>query len=139
MTTKLRHMNLTRFEERRKEFAQASARLNEACGLPADEIVRNAVIQRFEFTFELFWKTAQLYLEHQGFPGSGPRSTLKSAFLFGLIPNEKEADAWLRMLEDRNLTSPTYHRDIALAIHTRIVAEHAPLLAVAAQRFAALD
>ena len=48
------------------------------------DIVRDAAIQRFEFTFELVWKTLQLYLEHEGLESSGPRAVLKRAFVMRL-------------------------------------------------------
>jgi len=89
----------------------AAARLAEAATLPETDIVRDAAIQRFEFTFELVWKTLQLYLEHEGLESSGPRAVLKRAFVIRLISDQDEADVWLQMLDDRNLTSHAYASD----------------------------
>lgn len=49
-------MSKERFIERQAEVRQAAARLREAVAEPENAIVRDAVIQRFEFSFELVWK-----------------------------------------------------------------------------------
>ena len=106
-------MSKERFIERQAEVRNAAARLQEAVGQPESSIVRDAVIQRFEFSFELVWKALKLYLEHQGHECGGPRPTLKKAFADGLIATPEEADVWLQMLEDRNLTSHAYDETLA--------------------------
>ena len=73
-------MGKERFSERQTAVLSAAARLDEVAALPETDIVRDAAIQRFEFTFELVWKTLQLYLEHEGFEAAGPRAVLKRAF-----------------------------------------------------------
>ncbi len=93
-----------------------------------DSILRDATIQRFEFTFEIAWKTLQLYLLHQGLETTGPRQTLKQAFVDGLIATPEEADVWLAMLEDRNLTTHTYREAVAESIgpHPPALCQPAP-------------
>lgn len=121
-------MSAQRFEERKKELNEVILRLEEAVAQPEGDVVRDSVIQRFEFSFELAWKTLQLYLEHQGLEAGSPRQALKSAFAQGLIRNEEEADVWLKMLEDRNLTTHTYHQDLAKVIYRKIVNVYTKLL-----------
>ncbi len=121
-------MSKERFTERQGEVGLAVTRLVEACAQPDSDLIRDAVIQRFEFTFELVWKTLKLYLERQGHECGGPRPTLKKAFAEGLIPTPEEADRWLQMLDDRNLTSHAYDAALAARIYLQIVAAHAPLL-----------
>lgn len=118
-------MSAKRFEERKAELREAILRLEESIAQPANDLIRDSVIQRFEFTFELTWKTLQLYLEYQGLDSGSPRQTLKSAFAQGIIKNEQEADAWLKMLEDRNLTTHTYKEELAQEIYDRIVSIYA--------------
>ena len=101
-------MSKERFIERQADGRDSAARLAEAVAQPQSELIRDATIQRFEFTFEVVWKTLKLYLERQGYECGGPRPTLKKAFAENLIPTPGEADAWLQMLEDRNLTSHAY-------------------------------
>ena len=113
-------MSEQRFEERKRELNDAVLRLGEAIVQPENDVIRDSVIQRFEFSFELTWKTLQLYLEREGLDAGSPRQALKSAFVQGIIPDEKEANIWLNMLEDRNLTTHTYHEDLAKTIYRKI-------------------
>ena len=131
-------MSEERFRERQSEVDRATARLTEAVAAPDTPIVRDAVIQRFEFSFELVWKTLKLHLEHQGQECGGPRATLKKAFSEGIIPTADEADVWLRMIEDRNLTSHAYDEALAGSIYGRVVRDYAPALVVMANRIRAL-
>src|SRR3989344_9447841 len=114
------HMSLRRFEERKKELREAILRLEDAVTQPESGIVRDSVIQRFEFSFELAWKTLQIYLEHQGLEAGSPRQALKSAFAQGIIPTEEEADVWMKILDDRNLTTHTYREELAKSIYKKI-------------------
>lgn len=131
-------MSKERFAERRAEVRNANARLQEAVAQPETPILRDAVIQRFEFTFELVWKSLRLYLEHLGLECGSPRATLKKAFSEGLIQTLEEADLWLRMLEDRNLTSHAYDESLAERIYQHIVLDYAPLLNRMAERIQTL-
>lgn len=121
-------MSKSRFMERQAEVNKAATRLAEASAQPEGDIVRDAVIQRFEFSFELIWKTLKLYLEHQGHECGSPRAALKKAFNEGLITTPDEADVWLQMLDDRNLTSHAYDEALARRIYQNIVKHYAPLL-----------
>jgi nucleotidyltransferase substrate binding protein (TIGR01987 family) len=127
-------MSRERFIERQVDVRKSAARLAEAVAEPKSELVRDATIQRFEFTFELVWKTLKLYLERQGYECGGPRPTLKKAFSEKLIPTPEEADIWLQMLDDRNLTTHAYDEALANRIYENIVRNHAPLLSDMARR-----
>jgi len=83
---------------------------------------KEGVIQRFEYCFELAWKTVKDYLEASGlvFATVTPRQVLKDAFAAKIL---KEGPVWMDMLDYRNLLSHTYDStqfNIALdAIHRR--------------------
>lgn len=81
------------------------------------DIAIDGTIQRFEFTFELAWKTMKRVLSHEGIICNTPRECLKSAFRLGIIDNE---DLWLSMLNDRNLVAHVYDEKIANEIYERI-------------------
>ena len=82
-------------------------------------IVRDGIIQRFEFTTELAWKAAREYLMDQGFVDiNSPKSVMKEAFSYGLITDDK---IWVQLLNDRNLTSHIYKDEIADEICERII------------------
>ncbi|MBO9325210.1 MAG: nucleotidyltransferase substrate binding protein [Roseiflexus sp.] len=125
-------MSRERFIERQNQVREAAARLAEAATQPETDIARDATIKRFEFTFKVVWKTLRLFLEHHGHKCNIPSSTIKKAFVAGLIATLEEADVWLRMLEDRNLTSHTYNEALARRIHNAIVGEYAVRLSAMA-------
>jgi len=69
----------------------------------------------------------------------GPRSTLKRAFAEGLISSSAEADVWLQMLEDRNLTSHAYDEALAIRIYRHVVQDYATLLQQMAEKIQTLS
>ena len=94
-------------------------RLGGALSLAVDGTIR-----RFEFTFELFWKVLQRLLADQGIPANSPKAVLQHGFRLGWLENEV---IWLKMLDDRNLTSHPYREALALEIYRRIAAHHAAM------------
>lgn len=88
----------------------------------------DAVLQRFEFTFELCWKALRIHLaEHEGIEVSSPKGTLKEAFRQGLIEMGEE-QPFLKMLDDRNLSTHVYDEHEATEIFNRVCDIHMPLL-----------
>ena len=72
-------------------FGQALQRLQEVVALPEDLIVRDALIKRFEFTFEAGWKAAYRWLRARGDDvDEGAYEVLPEAFKRGL--NVKPSD-----------------------------------------------
>jgi nucleotidyltransferase substrate binding protein (TIGR01987 family) len=132
-------MSRERFSERQADVRESAVRLTEAVGQTESDLIRDATIQRFEFTFEVVWKTLKLYLEHQGHECGGPRSTLKKAFAENLISTPEEADRWFQMLEDRNLTTHAYDEALAVRIYRNIVLDYARLLSGMADKIQTLS
>jgi len=125
-----------RFAQRRADAARAADRLTEAverCSHDPDPMLRDAAIQRFEFTFEAVWKAAKAYLEHLGLTADTPRQTIRAFLSAGLAADADEIEAWFGMLDDRNLTSRTYIEPVAQRIYDRIAGEHACRLAAMAR------
>ncbi|NOY39913.1 MAG: nucleotidyltransferase [Nitrospirae bacterium] len=100
-----------------EKLKKAFKRLDEAVKEASDELDRDGVIQRFEFTFEVFWKTIKILLEYEGYRCAGPRSCLKEAARRGFL---QEAEVALDMLEDRNRSSHIYDEAMAEEIFNRI-------------------
>jgi nucleotidyltransferase substrate binding protein (TIGR01987 family) len=98
-------------------FNKALVRLAEALDAPASDLVRDASIQRFEFTSELAWKAIKNTVTEEGLECVSPRSCLKLAFGQGWIENES---IWLVMLEDRNRASHTYDEKLAEQLYGRL-------------------
>ena len=103
-------METNRLLERIDEFARANAQLTKACARPKDEFMRDAVIQRFEFTYELAWKMLKLKLSAEGIPCNTPREALQEALRAGYIA---DGNTWSELQRMRNLTSHTYDETIA--------------------------
>ena len=91
------------------------------------EAERGGLIQFFETTFELAWKTLKDYLESEGFDVKTPRETLKQAFQTELLT---EGSVWMRMLDDRNLMSHTYDEAGSKKIEEMIKNDYFPFLKV---------
>ena len=107
------------------QFGQALQRLQDALKLPEDSIVRDACIQRFEFTFETAWKAVQADAAAEGTECASPRDCFRTAFRMGII--DLNETSWLKMVEDRNRTSHTYDEAAAEEIY-RSLASYAELL-----------
>jgi nucleotidyltransferase substrate binding protein (TIGR01987 family) len=121
-------MNERALEELSNNLARALDRLAEALDVPEDDpLAVDGTIQRFEFTFELFWKTIQRLLAREGVEARSPKSALREAYRLGWLADEQ---AWLDLLEDRNLTSHTYREALALEIYRRIPAHYAAMRSV---------
>lgn len=81
---------------------------------------RDAAIQRFEYTFEAFWKALQAFLrEREGLEAASPKRAFRLAHEVGLM-GEEEARLSLSMADDRNLTMHTYNEALAQAIFARL-------------------
>ena len=81
------------------------------------ELERAGIIQYFEMTFELCWKTLKDYLNEQGYRVRGPKEVLRQAFQSELL---SDGHVWLQALEDRNSTTHLYDEKAARAVEARI-------------------
>lgn len=103
-----------RFEVARTQFRLALTRLHEALDEDESSFIRDALIQRFEFTYELAWKAMFYWLRDIG--EQVPRMVrpvLDAAFRGGLIV---DAGIWEKIKEYRDLTSHTYDESKAVAV-----------------------
>lgn len=101
-------------------FEKAYARLIEGIAQydEVNDLMRDGLIQRFEFTFELAWKTLKEVFEDEGLVGlNSPKRILREAFASEIIENE---ELWLSMLDDRNSTAHIYNEKVADRICSNI-------------------
>lgn len=99
-----------RYDERKQQFVDALKRLEEALAQPYDGFMRDSIIQRFEFTYELAWKWMKLFLVSKDILARNALDTLKAAYAQGMI---EDAERWSQMHEWRNATSHTYTEAMA--------------------------
>ena len=88
------------FEKAFLQFREAVERFDQL-----DDLAKEGLIQRFEYTLELSWKTMKDYLEAEGLIAKTPRETIKQAFQANLINN---GEIWMEMLDKRNIMAHTY-------------------------------
>ena len=107
-------MQETRWIQRFENYKTALDNLDETVDCIRKEgitkIYTMALVQAFEISFELGWKTIKDYLEYNGIKTDTPREAIKSAFSNNLIEDGK---IWIEMMEARNKTSHTYNQSFA--------------------------
>lgn len=91
------------------------------------DLEQEGVIQRFEYTYELAWKTMKDYLEENGivFEEVTPRNVIKEAFAAKIIT---DGQAWIDMLLHRNLLSHTYDSQVFKKVLESIVSRYFPVI-----------
>lgn len=100
------------------QFKKAIARLKEVLAAPENDIVRDSAIQRFEFTFDLSWKTIKEYLrEERGIICNSPKECFREAYHQGIIKYDKD---WIEFVEMRNETVHTYNEENAKKIYDQL-------------------
>ncbi|AOY75996.1 nucleotidyltransferase substrate binding protein [Clostridium formicaceticum] len=104
-----------RWMQRFSNYKKALKQLEEAVELMEKRELTNlekqGVIQGFEYTHELAWKTIKDFFENRGNTNIyGSKDATKEAFALGLIEN---GEVWMQMIKSRNLTSHTYDEGIA--------------------------
>lgn len=119
-----------RWKQRFENFKKAFALLREALekgpsGLSLLE--KEGVIQRFEYSFELAWKTVKDFLEYSGLVITPvtPRQVLKDAFAAKVLT---AGQVWINMLDHRNLLSHTYDSVVFEEAVDAIAARYLPAM-----------
>lgn len=112
-----------RWIQRFNHFSKAFAQLKEAVELSEQrnlsKLEEQGLIQTFEYTHEMAWNTLKDFLEEHGVKKIyGSKDATREAFKTGLIEN---GEAWMKMIESRNLTSHTYNEETATAIVSAII------------------
>ena len=86
------------------------------------EILKEGLIQRFEYTHELAWNLMKDYAFYQGNSNvGGSRDAIKEAFKLNLI---SDYEIWADMIASRNQTTHTYNEEIANEIFVKIKNEY---------------
>ncbi len=114
-------------EKRKKVLAKATERLKEALNEKETEIAIDGTLHRFEFTFELAWKTMKDLMEYNGIieTTGSPREVLRTAFQHGLI---EDGETWIDMMLDRNKLSHLYDEETSRKIYKDIKEKYIVLI-----------
>ena len=114
----------SKLESLLSQLKNAYRRFEEVMRERENDIVRDSAIQRFEFTFELAWKTMKAYVEEKGARVLFPKDAIKEAFRAGII---SDGEGWLEMLETRNMTSHIYNEAMAERVY-KTLPTYVPLI-----------
>lgn len=118
-----------RWIQRFHNYRKALARLNEAIALSEErglsELEQQGLIQGFEFTFDMAWKSLRDFIVERGFEGERekPIRVIVDAAARGIVDEKM----WRKMYEARNKTSHSYDEEIADDIAENIVDEYQAL------------
>lgn len=122
-----------RWLQRFSNYRKALAKLRQAVELvpkqqelseEIDELLKEGLIQRFEYTHELSWKVMKDYAEYQGYADiHGSRDAIRKALEMGIIEDKQ----WMNTIIDRNLTSHNYNDEVSAEIYEEIVQTYYPL------------
>jgi nucleotidyltransferase substrate binding protein (TIGR01987 family) len=119
-----------RWKQRLQNYNRALIQFNEAIELmqsrPLSNLEKQGLIQAFEFTHELAWKTLQDYFRYQGAADLyGSRDVFRKALEVGLI---SEGEKWFESIQSRNLTSHVYDEHVVQDLIEEISGVYARLL-----------
>ncbi len=105
---------IQRFNHFIKVFSQLKEAVELAQQRPLSRLEEQGLIQAFEYTHELAWKTLKDFLENSGVRNLyGSKDATRAAFRVGLIA---KGNIWMDMITSRNLTSHTYDEATAAEI-----------------------
>lgn len=110
---------MKRFQERKQDLINATNRLKEALQEEENDLNIDGVLHRYEFTFELAWKTLKDYLEYLGITVNtgSPREVIKESFAHNLI---SDGEIWIKMMLARNSLSHLYDEETSRQIYREI-------------------
>ena len=115
----------TRCVQSFENYKQALSNLSETIDCIQKEgnskIYTMALVQAFEMTFELGWKTLKDYLEYSGIMVNTPRDSIKEAFKMNFI---NDGQGWIEMMEARNKTVHTYKEEFAKGLCNDILTNY---------------
>jgi nucleotidyltransferase substrate binding protein (TIGR01987 family) len=113
-----------RWIQRFSNYRKALTRLADAVALTEErklsDLEQQGLIQGFEFTFDLTWKTLQDILRERNNPDAngGPNVIITLSLENGYI---KDFEGWKAMKKSRDLTSHSYDEETADDIAEKIV------------------
>ncbi len=128
-------------------FTRAVTRLERAIAVPTDllndfqiEMIRDAIIQRFEYTYELAWKFIRRAIrEMEGETVLDQMLTRHDLFRKAAeLKLIEDVTAWMDYHEARNITSHIYDVEVAIRVHgsaLRFVHDARKLLMVLQSRY----
>ena len=104
--------NEIRWQERFENFKKAYKNFSDIAVMDVgrlSDLEKEGFVQRFEYTYDLAWKTLKDYLLAQGFDLNSPREVFRQAFQNEIIT---DGEVWMESISKRNLVSHTYNAEV---------------------------
>ncbi len=119
-----------RWQQRLDNFDRALTLLGAALKVPVEELSpleQEGVVHRFEYTFELAWKTLQDHLEAIGLDLNpvAPRNVIKQGFAARVLT---DGATWIAMLEHRTQIAHLYNAALLAEVPAAIAERYLPAL-----------
>ncbi len=103
-----------------QNFSEAIATLKQAVDQKENEFIKDSIIKRFEYSFELCWKTAKIMLSEKfGVDVYSPKECFRELRKNQLI-SDKDTEIFLQMTDDRNEVIHTYNQKFADELSEKI-------------------
>jgi len=113
---------IQRFDNYVKALSQLEAAVELSKERKLSNLEKQGLIQAFEYTHELAWKTMKDFLNDRGNSGIfGSKDATRETFKYGLI---EEGEIWMDMIKSRNNTSHTYNEETADEIAKAIINDY---------------
>ncbi len=125
-----------RWIQRFEHYTKAVLKMTEAIGIfknketdnwqdDMEDLLKEGLIQRFEYTHELAWNLMKDFGEYQGnFEIRGSRDATRAALKMKII---SDGEIWMDMITSRNQTSHSYNETVASDIFIKIMGKYFPL------------
>lgn len=125
---------MSRLEQRIESYSNAVDRLKEGLQEEESRLAIDGILHRFEFTFELAWKTLKDYLEYMGLTEKtgSPREVIQSGFKQGII---EDGETWIKMMLARNSLAHLYDEEESRKVYKDIKEEYIILLQNIKEKF----
>ncbi len=107
-------------ELKTEQFKKALSSLKIALQEEKNDLVRDSAIKRFEYSYELCWKTAKMFLSEKfGEDVFSPKECFRSLRKNKLISDE-DTELLLQMTDDRNKIIHTYNESFSEELYKDI-------------------
>ena len=109
---------MSKFESLLENFQKAIERFSEVLEQEKNEFIRDSAIKRFEFTFDVGWKTLKAFLEeYHNAQCTSPKTCFREAFHQRLIDYD---EAWLKLADWRNEVVHIYKEKLADNLYKKL-------------------
>ncbi len=114
--------------EKIKQFENALKSLEDVLEMEYSDVIRDSVIKRFEYCFDLAWKNIKIFLyDYHGVVCNSPKMCFRKFFQLGYF-SETETEDSIKMTDSRNSIVHIYLEKLANKTYADIKNNYCNLL-----------